>query len=191
LLAHEFIKASEDDEDARLSAQRKHLDEIRTALEAENAAQQERAKALEREKAALRRGQRALAAAAGLLGCVIVGAVGWWQQAWLREQYQWRVVMGGSVLAPDKERALKAGDEFAECTKGCPRMVVIPEAKFTMGSPETEHGRSDNEGPQHEVTIAKPFAVGKFDVTFAEWDACVAAGARVLLTTAGDETIVR
>jgi formylglycine-generating enzyme required for sulfatase activity len=27
------------------------------------------------------------------------------------------------------------------------------------------------------VTIAKPFAVGKTEVTFAEWDACVAAGA--------------
>ena len=26
------------------------------------------------------------------------------------------------------------------------------------------------------MTIAKPFAVGKFEVTFAEWDACVAAG---------------
>ena len=33
-----------------------------------------------------------------------------------------------------------------------------------------------DEGPQRKVTIAKPFAVGKFEVTFAEWDACVAAG---------------
>ena len=30
--------------------------------------------------------------------------------------------------------------------------------------------------PQHKVTIARPFAVGKFEVTFAEWDACVADG---------------
>ena len=29
----------------------------------------------------------------------------------------------------------------------------------------------------HEVDIAKPFAIGRFDVTFAEWDACVANGA--------------
>src|SRR5215471_10525085 len=41
-----------------------------------------------------------------------------------------------------------------------------------MGSRE-----NDNDGPQHEVTIAKPFAVGRTDVTFAEWDICVAAGA--------------
>ena len=45
-----------------------------------------------------------------------------------------------------------------------------------MGSPPKEADRFDNEGPQHRVTIAKPFAVGKFEATFAEWDACVAAG---------------
>ena len=52
-------------------------------------------------------------------------------------------------------------------------MIVIPAGEFTMGSPTTEQGRIDNEGPQHEVTIARPFAVSKFDVTFADWDACV------------------
>jgi formylglycine-generating enzyme required for sulfatase activity len=46
-----------------------------------------------------------------------------------------------------------------------------------MGSPATETDRFPNEGPQHEVTIAKPFAVSKTEVTFAQWDACVASGA--------------
>jgi formylglycine-generating enzyme required for sulfatase activity len=55
-------------------------------------------------------------------------------------------------------------------------MIVIPAGAFTMGSAATEQGRSDNEGPQHKVTIAKPFAVAKFDVTFADWDACVSVG---------------
>ena len=55
-------------------------------------------------------------------------------------------------------------------------MVVVPAGEFMMGSPAGEEGRSDDEGPQRKVTIAKPFAVGKFEVTFAEWDACVAAG---------------
>jgi formylglycine-generating enzyme required for sulfatase activity len=45
-----------------------------------------------------------------------------------------------------------------------------------MGSPPGEAGRLDNEGPQRRVTIARPFAVGRFEVTFAEWDACEAAG---------------
>ena len=55
-------------------------------------------------------------------------------------------------------------------------MVVVPAGSFTMGSPSTEEGRSSNEGRQHRVTIREPFAVGKYEVTFAEWDACVAAG---------------
>jgi len=53
----------------------------------------------------------------------------------------------------------------------CPELVVVPAGSFQMGS---ESGGLD-ERPVHRVTIAKPFAVGKFEVTFAEWDACVAA----------------
>jgi formylglycine-generating enzyme required for sulfatase activity len=43
-----------------------------------------------------------------------------------------------------------------------------------MGSLKTES--LGNEDPQHNVTIAKPFAVAKYELTFAEWDACVAHG---------------
>lgn len=46
-----------------------------------------------------------------------------------------------------------------------------------MGSPENESDRDDSEGQQHEVAVAKPFAVSKFEVTFEEWDACAAAAA--------------
>ena len=45
-----------------------------------------------------------------------------------------------------------------------------------MGSPDSEEGRRSDEGPQHRVRIAQPFAVGRFEVTFDEWDACVAGG---------------
>ena len=55
-------------------------------------------------------------------------------------------------------------------------MVVVPAGSFMMGSPPTEKGRNTNEGPQHNVTIAKPFAVSKFELTFDEWDTCVAYG---------------
>jgi formylglycine-generating enzyme required for sulfatase activity len=74
-----------------------------------------------------------------------------------------------------EERALKSGDRFKECDE-CPEMVVVPAGGFMMGSPPGEAGRSDSEGPQHRVTIAKAFAVGKLEVTFTEWDACVASG---------------
>jgi formylglycine-generating enzyme required for sulfatase activity len=55
-------------------------------------------------------------------------------------------------------------------------MIVVPAGSFMMGSPETEKDRAEDECPQHRVTIDKPFAVSKFELTFAEWDACVAHG---------------
>jgi formylglycine-generating enzyme required for sulfatase activity len=47
-------------------------------------------------------------------------------------------------------------------------MVAIPSGKFMMGSPESEHQRFDDEGPQHEVTVP-PFFMGKYAVTQAQW----------------------
>ena len=60
-------------------------------------------------------------------------------------------------------------------------MVVVPAGEFMMGSPVNEQGRFSNEdddgnGHQHKVTIARPFAVSRFDVTFDDWDACVLVG---------------
>jgi formylglycine-generating enzyme required for sulfatase activity len=53
-----------------------------------------------------------------------------------------------------------------------PEMVVVPAGSFLMGSRD---GR-DAERPQHKVTIARPFAVGRFAVTFEEWDAAYGGG---------------
>jgi formylglycine-generating enzyme required for sulfatase activity len=57
--------------------------------------------------------------------------------------------------------------EFQECSE-CPVMVGIPAGRFTMGSPPSESGRFDSEGPQHSVFV-KAFALGKFDVTSDEF----------------------
>ena len=62
-------------------------------------------------------------------------------------------------------------------------MVVLPSGEFMMGSPPPERAKS--EGPQRRVTIACPFAVGKYEVTFAEWDAWVED--RACNHRAGDE----
>jgi formylglycine-generating enzyme required for sulfatase activity len=78
-------------------------------------------------------------------------------------------------LCANEERSLKPKDAFKECDK-CPEMIMVPAGRFTMGSPVNEPGREDNEGPQHQVTIGKAFAVGKFAVTFEEWESCVADG---------------
>jgi formylglycine-generating enzyme required for sulfatase activity len=48
-------------------------------------------------------------------------------------------------------------------------MVVIPAGSFVMGAPEEEEGRSADEGPQYEVTIAEPFFMGKYPITQAQW----------------------
>ena len=58
-------------------------------------------------------------------------------------------------------------NEFRDCSD-CPEMVVVPAGKFIMGSPATEHGRFDAEGPQHPVSV-RSFALGKYDVTSEEF----------------------
>nr|MBX2855922.1 formylglycine-generating enzyme family protein [Paracoccaceae bacterium] len=56
-----------------------------------------------------------------------------------------------------------------------PEMLIIPAGSFTMGSPLDEPGRYDWEGPQHQVRIARPFALGKYAVTFDDYDRYAAA----------------
>lgn len=73
------------------------------------------------------------------------------------------------------DAARKPGDVFRDCPQ-CPEMVVVPAGSFMMGSPANEVGHNDREGPQHQVTFARPFAAGRHEVTFEEWDACVAEG---------------
>jgi formylglycine-generating enzyme required for sulfatase activity len=52
-----------------------------------------------------------------------------------------------------------------------PEMVVVPPGEFVMGAPENEFGSTISERPLHLVTISRAFAIGKFPVTFDEWDA--------------------
>ena len=68
-----------------------------------------------------------------------------------------------------------AGSVIKDCAE-CPELVVVPAGQFLMGSPPGEPDRDDDEGPQHTVTIARPLAAGKYEVTSDEWDACVAGG---------------
>jgi len=76
---------------------------------------------------------------------------------------------------PNEEAAdLRHGTVFKDCADVCPEMVAIRAGSFTMGSRETEEGRNAQEGPRHAVAFAHPFAMGRHEVTFAEWDACVA-----------------
>lgn len=68
-----------------------------------------------------------------------------------------------------RDRVDAVGREFRDCDRNCPTMVVLPPGSFQMGS---ANGEAD-ERPQHRVTIAEPFAVGKYEVTFGEFEAFV------------------
>ncbi len=87
------------------------------------------------------------------------------------------------LVTAEAALAKKQADPFWDCAKTdadysrhCPGMVVLPAGDFTMGSPDAEKDRSDNEGPLRKVTIKAPLAVSIHEVTFDQWDACVAAG---------------
>jgi formylglycine-generating enzyme required for sulfatase activity/uncharacterized caspase-like protein len=75
-------------------------------------------------------------------------------------------------LTAAQERGLKPKDSFREC-ENCPEMVVVPAGRFTMGSPNGEKDRLDNEDPQHVVMIGRPFAVAKLHVTHEQYAAFV------------------
>ena len=106
------------------------------------------------------------------------------QPAESRAQAAYRSLREGLTAAP-------AGDGiFADALQAGgygPAMVTIPAGEFRMGCLWNYHDRSDvglidddgcygDEKPVHKVTIGRPFALSVYEVTFAEWDACVAAG---------------
>lgn len=80
-----------------------------------------------------------------------------------------------STRASPKAETYTAGQIVRDCPD-CPELVVVPAGSFMMGSASSEEGRQSNEGPRRLVTFGQPFAIGKYEVTFAEWDACVADG---------------
>ena len=51
-----------------------------------------------------------------------------------------------------------------------PELIVLPSGEFMMGSTDEEYGRWDDERPQHRVTIGRRFAIGRYPVTFGEYD---------------------
>lgn len=175
-----LLSASGVAEGKRLSKERAQLDEMRHALEATARSQ--------------KRLRQYLALVIVLLLGIIIGLVGWINQSYIKEQMNWYSIVrpyrvanfDAYVLKPDMERTLKPLASFRECARDCPEMIVIPAGNFMMGSPASEKGRNTREGPQHRVAIGKSFAVSRFDVTFADWDACVSVGGCPRENRAGD-----
>jgi formylglycine-generating enzyme required for sulfatase activity len=116
-----------------------------------------------------------------LMAAIAASLVVWWKEPlnwkepWNKDSIYWLTDVRGYVITQERERTLKRKDTFKEC-KACPEMVVVPAGEFMMGWPETQKRYSDNEGPQHKVMISRPYAVARFELTFAEWDACADHG---------------
>jgi formylglycine-generating enzyme required for sulfatase activity len=120
------------------------------------------------------------------LVAVIIGLVGWIKQKDITDEWRWHTVtlpyakaqVRPYVMSAAKEQALNPGDSFKECAQDCPEMIVVPAGSYMMGAPATDREVPGfgNEIPRHEVTVAKPFAVSKYVITFADWDACVTGG---------------
>ena len=84
----------------------------------------------------------------------------------------YRDIIGVLREAAETRAGEGPGGQFKDCDV-CPLMVVVPAGRFEMGSPSSEPGREEDEGPRHRVTIARPFAIGKFEVTRGEFAAFV------------------
>ena len=75
-------------------------------------------------------------------------------------------------------KALKMSRRDFQQLYHIPSMALLPAGEFLMGSPPSEPEMNENEGPQHQVRIEKPFAIGKYEVTFEEYDAFAQATQR-------------
>lgn len=85
------------------------------------------------------------------------------------------VLLSTMLVAAARAAPLKPGEKFRDC-ETCPEMIVLPAGSFLMGSPPKEPEREAAEGPQRRVAIVRPFAMSRFEITFNEWEACVADG---------------
>lgn len=101
-------------------------------------------------------------------------------------------LIGVLSAAESNAQQLRQGQTVKDC-RNCPEMVVIAAGSFTIGSPVDEPDRRDNE-VQRRITIARPFAIGKTEVTWDQWEACVrdrwcdGPGVELALRTSADGT---
>jgi formylglycine-generating enzyme required for sulfatase activity len=81
-----------------------------------------------------------------------------------------RPVAPVDLVVAQAQPGIEPGDIFRDCPD-CPELVVVPPGDFVMGSSDTPY-----EKPERTIHIPAPFAIGRREVTFAEWDQCADAG---------------
>lgn len=82
------------------------------------------------------------------------------------------ILFFSAVISKSLGTEYSPGYMFKDCLK-CPEMIVIPSGTFFIGS---KKGKK-RELPVKKVRIRQPLAVGRYEITFKEWDACYDAGA--------------
>jgi formylglycine-generating enzyme required for sulfatase activity len=131
------------------------------------------------EDEARRKQRRRLRALVGVLFVAGLAYTGWSTRTYAKVHIvALSDAFSTKVLSPETERALKPKQRFRECA-WCPEMVVVQAGQFMMGSPSNERraaSDASDEFPLHRVTLENAIAVSRFDITYDEWDACVALG---------------
>jgi formylglycine-generating enzyme required for sulfatase activity len=74
--------------------------------------------------------------------------------------------------APSVAAKAASGGEIKDCPS-CPILIPLSAGTFAMGSNSDDPA----EKPPHRVAIGQPFAIGKYEVTVEQWNACADAGA--------------
>ena len=92
----------------------------------------------------------------------------------------WLMVCVPKALA---EVGMEPGKTFRDCPE-CPEMVVMPAGSFFMGS---NVSMSSNESPARKVTIKRPFAMGKTEVTQGEWRALMGNNTMSFAANCGED----
>ena len=94
-------------------------------------------------------------------------------------------ILMGTVWLYGHGLTIKHGTSMVLATVGLyrasePEMVRVPAGEFWMGSREDDQEAGTSEKPRHRVTIPRPFEIGKYEVTFDEYDQFAHATGRAL-----------
>ncbi len=76
----------------------------------------------------------------------------------------------GLTAAAEKESSFDPGEIVRDCAD-CPELVVVPAGEFVMGSSDALY-----EKPERTISIRHPFAIGRREISFMEWDQCADTG---------------
>jgi formylglycine-generating enzyme required for sulfatase activity len=113
-----------------------------------------------------------LTVGATLLAVLLIAGIHWSTEPDTHEEFVGFMDPAAPAPAPSDSGAASGDDRTLDLGGGVTLVLkAIPAGSFLMGSPESESGRDNDEGPQTDVTISRPFWLGQTEVTQAQWQA--------------------